>query len=102
MDGYRIATRQDVSRICASLNAGEKEEVLVRSLYRSDADAHPFLEGYRGPFESAQEVLNGFTAEGVPCAIRIVDASPRYIELRKEGRDWFPPELGSVVLLVRE
>jgi hypothetical protein len=103
MDGYRTASKDDMPHIFACLNAGRKEEVLARSLYRSDQDAYPLLEICTGPFSTSEEgVISGFSVEGEERAIRFAEGPRPYIELRKGGADWIPPELGSVILLVRE
>lgn len=99
LSNLRTATPKDIHAICASLSAGEKS-VLVRSLLRPDQFPYPLADICTGPFYVDKEGLWGNSLKGIVQTLRVQEEPPHYVLLRDEGKDWYGPEMGSVILLV--
>lgn len=102
MKGYRTATHFDYAYILRLLIDGDRNGVLVRSLFRSDTEPYPLLEISKGEYSVTADGLNGFSLKGERCTIRIADNPLHNIELKRGDAEWFAPEMSSVILLIPE
>jgi hypothetical protein len=102
MKGYKKVSGADLPRVAQFLIAGDRDAVLVRSLYRADIAPYPLLDISRGPYVYASGVLMGFSKSGVPTSVRISDSDLQHVELCEGSGEWFAPEMGGVILLLRE
>jgi hypothetical protein len=100
MKGYRTATHLDYAYILRLLIDGDKYDVLVRSLLRSDEGPYPLLQISNGPYTLTADGLNGFSSDGEKCTVRISDNSLHNVELKRGDAEWVTPEMSSVILLI--
>lgn len=102
MKGYRIATHLDYAYILRLLVSGDKEGVLVRSLFRNNVKPYPLLEISKGPYSLKLEGLVGFSAGNEECVICITDSLLHNVKMKRGDAEWVAPEMSSVILLVPE
>jgi hypothetical protein len=97
---YRVATPADYQAIIDGLQSGDAERTLVRQINKPHVSPFPLLEISQGPYTLTENGLEGFSKSGEKCFVKISDSPLKNVILKEGDGDWYPPELGSVVLLI--
>lgn len=102
MNGYRVVNEGDLPKVLSLLQEGDAEGVKVRSLLQLPETAYSLFDICRGPFTLSKGCLSGYTNRDEKATLRIAPSLVHNVELRISDGPWYAPEMGSIVLLLRE